>query len=160
MILYLVQHGEAVAEAEDPARPLSPRGAETARRMARWAAEARLVVDEIRHSGKRRAAQTAEVLGAALAPARGVREAGGLAPRDDVHPCAEELHAGPPRLMLVGHLPHLSRLASLLVAGDPDLPLVAFRNAGIVCLTDEPGRWVVAWVVTPELVGSERLPGG
>jgi phosphohistidine phosphatase len=53
----------------------------------------------------------------------------------------------------VGHLPFLSRLASLLLVGDPERTLVRFRMGGIVCLTGGPstGGWIVAWMLTPEL---------
>jgi phosphohistidine phosphatase len=54
--------------------------------------------------------------------------------------------------MLVGHLPHLSRLAALLLAGDPERETVAFRNAGVVCLEGQGGRFAVRWILTPELV--------
>ncbi len=63
----------------------------------------------------------------------------------------------PQPLMLVGHLPFLSRLASLLLVGDPERALVRFRMGGIVCLTGEPagaggtGGWMVAWMLIPEL---------
>src|SRR5512142_725316 len=53
--LFLVQHGEAKSEAEDPERSLTDRGAEAVRRMAAWAARVGVKVDQIRHSGKRRA---------------------------------------------------------------------------------------------------------
>ena len=59
MELLLVQHGEAKTEAEDPVRPLTERGADAVRSMAVWAARAGVKVDQIRHSGKRRAEQTA-----------------------------------------------------------------------------------------------------
>ena len=39
MDLFLVQHGEAKSEAEDPERSLTDRGAEAVRRMAAWAAQ-------------------------------------------------------------------------------------------------------------------------
>ena len=70
MELYLVQHGEAKPESEDPERPLTDRGEETVRRMAAWAAQVGLKVDEIRHSGKRRAEQTASLLAERLSPAQ------------------------------------------------------------------------------------------
>ncbi len=76
----------------------------------------------------------------------------GLKPNDDVRPVAEGLRAGHGPLMLVGHLPFLSRLASLLVAGNPEGGVVRFRQAGIVCLSQEEGTWVVNWAMPPELI--------
>lgn len=57
------------------------------------------------------------------------------------------------RLMLVGHLPHLSRLASLLLVGDPRRDLIPFRNGGIVYLVKAERGWLLEWVLTPELAG-------
>ena len=49
MELYLVQHGEAKPETEDPERPLTEHGQETVRQMAAWAAQAGVRVAQIRH---------------------------------------------------------------------------------------------------------------
>ena len=152
MDLYLVQHGEAKSEAEDPERPLTDQGIETVRKMASWADQVALKVDQIRHSGKRRAEQTATLLAERLSPANGVIAVEGLRPNDDVRPVAEALGAEHGPVMLVGHLPFLSRLASLLVAGNHEGGVVRFRQAGIVCLSQEEGKWAVNWVMSPELL--------
>jgi phosphohistidine phosphatase len=152
MDLYLVQPGEAKPEAEDPERPLTDQGVEAVRRVASWAAQVGVRVDQIRHSGKRRAEQTAALLAERLSPANGVISVEGLKPNDDVRPVAEALRAGHGPVMLVGHLPFLSRLASVLVAGNPEGVVVHFRQAGIVCLSQEEGKWAVNWVMPPELL--------
>ena len=54
--------------------------------------------------------------------------------------------------MLVGHLPHLSHLVSLLVTGNPDDEIVRCRNAGIVCLSQQEGKWAIDWVMQPDLL--------
>jgi phosphohistidine phosphatase len=69
MRLYLVQHGEAVAEDVDPARPLSATGQSDVTKVARFLAASGLSVSQVLHSGKLRAEQTAALLAAALAPA-------------------------------------------------------------------------------------------
>ena len=61
MTLFLVQHGKAKPETEDPERSLTEQGAEVVGRMADWAAQVGLAVDQIQHSGKRRAEQTATI---------------------------------------------------------------------------------------------------
>ena len=65
----------------------------------------------------------------------------GLSPNDDVTLVAASLPGEQGSIMLVGHLPHLSRLVSLLVTGNPEINVVRFRNAGIVCLAQT--RWEV-----------------
>ena len=89
--LYLIQHGEAKSKDEDPAKPLTEHGAAVVETMAAWAARAGVTASEIRHSGKRRAEQTAGILGRHLAPHRGVVAAEGLNPKDDIEPLAQEL---------------------------------------------------------------------
>lgn len=52
MELYLVQHGECRSEAEDPERSLTEQGAQQVRRMAAWAREVGVSVQQIRQDGK------------------------------------------------------------------------------------------------------------
>jgi len=54
--------------------------------------------------------------------------------------------------MLVGHLPHLSRLVGLLVISNPEIEIVRFRNAEIVCLTQQERKWAIDWVIQRDLV--------
>jgi phosphohistidine phosphatase len=152
MELYLVQHGEAKSKAEDPQRPLTERGREEVQRVAAFTAKAGLKVNQIRHSGKRRAEETASILAEHLSPAEGVLAIPGLAPMDDVRPIAKALQKETAPLMLVGHLPFVDRLAGLLVTGAPDRSVVRFRMGGIVCLEGAGDDWAVKWVVRPELV--------
>jgi phosphohistidine phosphatase len=118
--------------------------------MADWAARTGIKVDQIRHSGKRRAEQTATIFANYLNPSRGMIAVQGLTPLDGVNPVATSLHGQQDSIMLVGHLPHLSRLVSLLVTGNPEGEIVRFRNAGIVCLTQKDGKWAIDWVMEPD----------
>jgi phosphohistidine phosphatase len=150
MELFLVRHGEATSEIEDRRRPLTERGALAVRRMAEWAARSGVQVDQIRHSGKARAEQTADILAGCLNPARGVIAVAGLAPDDLVEPMAEALRDEPASLMLVGHLPFMGRLAGLLVGGNSGGTMIRFRPAEIVCLSSREGAWSLNWVMSPE----------
>ena len=153
MKLYLVQHAKAKPEQEDPARPLSDEGRRDIERIANFLKPLSLSVSRIVHSGKLRAKQTAEVLCGALNSEQGVQEATGLTPLDDPRPWAEKLRTEQSDLMLVGHLPHLAKLAGLLLTGDPERQSVRFTQGGVFCFErDEAGRWALVWAVTPELV--------
>ena len=114
-MLYLVRHGEAKPKDEDPERGLTLLGADAVARMAAWAAGAGIRVDEIRHSGKLRAQQTAEIFAQHLSNAPIPQVVSGLAPNDDVEPIAQQLEGASRPIMLVGHLPFLESLTSLLV---------------------------------------------
>ncbi|MHC4542753.1 MAG: histidine phosphatase family protein, partial [Planctomycetota bacterium] len=83
----------------------------------------------------------------------------GLAPNDDVGAIRDEIEAAQRAVMLVGHLPFLGKLASLLLTGSESAETVAFKQAGIVCLErrDTDG-WQLAWMVTPEILSEQ--PGG
>ena len=152
MTLFLVQHGEARPGNEDSERSLTEHGAETVSRMADWAARMGIKVDEIRHSGKSRAEQTATIFAKKLDTPKGVIAVKGLNPNDEVTQVAASLQGEQESIMLVGHLPHLSRLVGLLVTGNPDNVVVRFRNAGIVCLTQQEGKWAIDWVMQPDLL--------
>jgi phosphohistidine phosphatase len=150
MVVYLVQHGAAVDEAVDPTRPLSPGGRADVQGLARGCA-GRISAGEILHSGKLRAAQTAEILASALgAPVRAVK---GLNPMDSPAPFAETLRERNDDTIVVGHLPFMERLAALLVTGREDPPVVAFQRGGMVCLGEGVGFWRILWTLFPDQPG-------
>ncbi len=155
MPLLLVQHGEAKPETEDPERSLTEQGANIVGRMAEWAARIEIKVDQIRHSGKRRAEQTATIIANHLNPPKGVIAVKGLNPKDDVTLVASLPPGDMGSIMLVGHLPHLSRLVSHLLTGKLEIEIVRFHNAGVVCLTQQEGKWAIDWVMQPDLLPKE-----
>lgn len=153
MGLYLVQHGEAEAEAVDPNRPLTPRGREDVLKTAAFL-KGKVKVDIIWHSTRLRARETASLYAEAFYPAHGLLEKQGLAPNDPVKNIMDDiLNTKHEHLMIVGHLPFLSRLASLLLGGTESGNVLMFRPGGVAYLerTDK-GNWAAAWIVVPELV--------
>ncbi|MCL0102852.1 hypothetical protein M1N93_02690 [Dehalococcoidia bacterium] len=59
-------------------------------------------------------------------------------------------------IMVVGHLPHLSRLASLLILGTPEIEIVRFTMGGVVCLSESDDKRFVKWVFVPELAHKQK----
>ncbi len=56
-------------------------------------------------------------------------------------------------IMLVGHLPHLSRLVSRLFGLERHQTLVRFQMGGVVKLDrDDARRWVLCWIFSRELL--------
>ena len=151
MRLYLVQHGEAKPEAEDPERALTLRGEEESRKVSSAAKELGIHPSRIYHSGKTRAHETASILAAQLSPVKGVIEAAGLAPQDDPEIWHERLKTLDESTVLVGHLPHLRRLASLLLCGDSERAVLHVRAGGVVCLRRLEDSWSLEWAISPEL---------
>jgi phosphohistidine phosphatase len=153
MVLYLVQHAEAKGKEEDPARDLTEKGRRDMERMARYLKGLEVQVKQIFQSGKTRAQSTANILAAQVQPTAGVSEAPGLAPLDDPGIWAERLQNLDEDIMLVGHLPHLGRLAALLLSGDQERSVVNFQMGGVVRLRRlEAGQWAVDWMVVPAMV--------
>ncbi|MDP6776581.1 MAG: phosphohistidine phosphatase SixA [Candidatus Latescibacteria bacterium] len=154
MAVYLVRHAEAKHEDEDPERPLSDTGWEEARKVAAFISQIRgLRAQRILHSGKARARQTAEVLAEVLQPAEGVEETDGLDPNADPFIWANHLGDTEENIVLVGHLPHMGRLAGLLVTGKPDREAVQFQSGALVCLDQqEAENWTVQWMVVPRVL--------
>ncbi len=152
MFLYLVQHAEANREEEDPTRDLSVKGREDIRKVAQFAGKVQVTVNRILHSGKTRALRTAKILAAELKQAQSSAVADGLAPLDDPAIWADRLESLDEDLVLVGHLPHLARLASRLLCGAQELSVINFKMGGMVCLKREsPGRWALEWMLIPDM---------
>lgn len=153
MLLYLVQHAEAKREEEDPERGLTDKGFKDIARTAAYAKKLGITVNAIHHSGKKRAMQTAQILADQLKPEKGVAETDSLAPMDDPAIWDNRVAEMNEDIMLVGHLPSLARLASLLLCGDKEKGIVDFKMAGIVRLKRfDDGRWAVEWMLVPEMI--------
>ncbi len=157
MRLYLVQHGKAKSKDEDPDRPLADEGRDDVERMADFLAGRDIELEAVWHSGKTRAAQTAEILAESVVTTDGVTHRDGLKPNDIPDPVQKEINSRRRDVMIVGHLPFLNKLASLLITGREGADVVAFQKGGIVCLEqDDEGAWRLAWMVTPDLPKQTR----
>jgi phosphohistidine phosphatase len=153
MKLYLVQHGEACQKEVDSERPLTARGREDIERLANSLGRAGVEVARVVHSGKLRAAQTADILAAVVAPYVELETSDHLHPNDDPRSIDWANEAGGKDTMLVGHLPFMARLVSLLVAADADRPIVAYHPGSVVCLeSGSEGDWQISWMIRPALL--------
>ena len=150
MALLLVQHGKSLSREVDPEQGLSDEGRAETGEIASAAREHGVRIARIVHSGKKRAAQTAEIFASALQPAAGLQKGDGLNPLDDVAAFSGKIDASED-LMLVGHLPFMERLASFLITGAADKPVIRFQNSGIVCLDKDAGvdHWTIQWTLFP-----------
>jgi len=152
MKLYLVQHAKAASKEVDPQRPLSDQGRRDIQKVAAFIKPLNLTVDYLWRSTKERAIQTAEVLAEAVKISEAEITRDGLAPNDDVTQLKEELVSSQQDIMIVGHLPFVSKLASLLLTGSESADVVAFKQGGIVALSSsEDNHWQIEWMVIPEL---------
>lgn len=155
MKLYLVQHGKAKTKDEDPERGLSDEGKDEVRRSAELFVRLDASPTRILSSRKKRAIETARIFAAAKGGDFSTEQLDDLAPKDDPALILERISTGATEageLMIVGHLPHLSRLAALLITGDAEREVIAFRNAAVYCLEkNESGFWRLKWGLVPEM---------
>ena len=151
-MLFLVQHGQAVKKDVDPQRPLSAEGQQAVERMAEWAASKGFSADRIWHSGKLRAKQTAAIFAGRISKVGDTEEKEGLSPKDDVKPVAAEVNKSDDALLIAGHMPFLSRLASALVCGNSDQTLIQFENSAWIGLKKDEEGWKICCIVPPGLI--------
>ena len=154
MKLYLVQHAKAASKEVDPDRPLTSEGRRDMQKVAVFIKPLNLAVDSLWHSGKTRALQTAEILATVITIENEMAVHDGLAPNDNVQVIKDSIVSVGRDMMIVGHLPFMSKLASLLLTGSESSGTVAFRQGGVVCLSCEnDDQWQIDWMITPELLG-------
>ncbi len=152
MQIYLVQHGKARGKDVDPARHLTEEGASDVKRIARVAKDYNISVSKIIHSEKARARETAEIFASFLSPAGGASESTGLNPNDSVKNFISNTELSD-RLMIVGHLPFMTKLTSYLLTGSEELQIFNFQKGGILCLNKEDAgsSWIIKWSLMPQI---------
>jgi len=125
MILYLLRHGDAgdglISPTQDAARKLTSIGKEKTRAVIRAVKAMKYPVpDAIVSSPLTRAQETANIAQAELAPVAHFEETTALVPSAEMEVTMAyimKMSAKYQYLMLVGHDPHLTSFASLLVSG-------------------------------------------
>ncbi len=63
-----------------------------------------------------------------------------------------ELETSPASVMMVGHLPHMNRLAGLLIYGDAERDAVEFAPATVVCVSHRGSRWQLIWALVADFL--------
>jgi len=155
MALFLVQHGISDASDSEQEKELTEKGMKETVRIAEVAKSYNISVEKIIHSGKKRAEQTALLFHHAFLIKTPLEKVSGINPLDDVHPFSMNI-APESALMVVGHMPFLQRLVSLLTCGTEDVRVYRFQNSGIVCLDADVGRdgsldWFIKWTLNPHI---------
>lgn len=162
MILYIVRHAIAEqrnnnsSEEEDSQRPLTDAGRKKMRQIARGLKELGAKIDLILTSPYLRAADTARTLRKKLD-----LEKDKLVMMDNLSPVGDpdrlmkeinEKYGTAENIALVGHEPGLSRLISVLISGDPTIP-ITLKKGGVCQLSVEKleyGRCAtLEWLLAP-----------
>jgi phosphohistidine phosphatase len=150
--LYLLRHAHAGNASEwdgpDHTRPLSAKGKRQAERLGSFLADRRFDLDAIVTSPKKRAMDTARIVGDALGI--GVLTDDRLAGPLDLDVLDSIMGGAGPRVMLVGHDPDFSEMAAQ-ISGAGFLPLKKGALARIdVSLPLEAGAGTLRWLLPPD----------
>ena len=153
MKLYLVRHGEVSTGGVFSNPLLSEKGKADVFKMAEFLKKASVKIGILWHSRKGRAVQTAQILAEIInVNKKKVIEKEELSPTAPVNNLVKQIIKENTDLMIVGHLPFLQKLSSLLLVNSEYEELVRFPCGGIVCLKKESDKWYLLWEVIPELI--------
>lgn len=154
MKIYLIQHAEAKTKEEDVKRGLSEIGIENISKISDYIKNNNIMnLEKIYCSNKKRAKQTAEILAKKLNLIDKIEEVKDLNPKSDIKIWVEKLNKMD-NIALIGHLPHLNKLASFLISGDSERTMINFQNAAVLCLeeSEEEYSWIIKWYLTKDLI--------
>ncbi|HZO81572.1 MAG TPA: phosphohistidine phosphatase SixA [Candidatus Binataceae bacterium] len=159
MILYILRHGIAEdgppAGGDDGARRLTARGRDKVRAAAVGMRALGLKLDALLTSPLVRAAETAELVAAAWSnapkPETLAALATGVSPAETVS--ALKSYERHDQVMIVGHEPGLSSIASLLLTGSANSLAIDLKKCGLIALKLPDGvgrgRAQLCWMLTP-----------
>jgi phosphohistidine phosphatase SixA len=146
--IYLVQHGESYPENVDPERKLTPKGISETTTVAKYLNKIGIKLDAIFHSTKLRSKQTAEIFSSEL-NVKNIIEEKELEPLSEPNKTLQIINKYKGDIMLVGHLPNLSKLVELITGSES----VLFRYSCVLCLEEtEDSKWKIKWFIIPEII--------
>lgn len=158
MKLYILRHGaaEAAAAAGDGARKLSPLGRDKMRKEAVGMRALGLEFEAILTSPLTRAVETAEIVaqsyGGQPTPEVVAALSAGLSPVESIN--ALKPFARYKSVLIVGHEPGLSQVASLLLTGSPNSLRLDLKKGALAALDlderfDRGSGNGLSWLLTP-----------
>jgi phosphohistidine phosphatase len=138
MKVFLMRHAHADYGPPDPERVLSGRGLECARQMAAFV-ETRdfFEFEEIWCSPYNRARQTAEPFASIRGQSLKTRYKDMLVPHGDPAALLPQLKKLERSVLIVGHNPHLSLLASFLIGINRERSYLPFKKGAIMALKSD-----------------------
>src|SRR3990172_8288751 len=158
MEIYLMQHGDYLTKDKDPEESLSSEGVEKMKKIAQALTRINIKVDQIITSPKKRARETAEIVAHAVGSSPDkIIETPFVKPLTPPQETIDYLgeFAHPSSLLIVGHLPSLTRITSFLLM-DGSQAVIHFERGGIVRIDVEnlpTHSGQLRWYLTPELLG-------
>ncbi len=138
MMLYIMRHGlaeEPTPKGDDSARKLTDKGADKIRKAAAGMRASGLAFNLILTSPAIRAAQTAEIVAAELGgpkPKAVPELSTGASPANALEALGKQRL--PESVLVVGHEPTLSRMASLMLTDSTESVGISLKQGGVIAL--------------------------
>ena len=166
MQIYIMRHGEALSEMQDPQRRLSPEGRAQIERSAAALKVMGASFDLIISSPKERARETAEIVARTLSyPLNEIEVTDTLNPNVPPEDFIDFLKGfkGRERILAAGHLPSLQNIALWLLCGSCNINM-DFRTGTVLRIDTEmlsTRQGVLCWYLSPEQFNiiAEKLKG-
>lgn len=160
MDILLWRHAEAEDGPDDMNRALTKKGREQARAMADWLNRFGPQQRTILCSPALRTMQTADTLGETYRIVDAIGPSGSEFDLLDI--ILDEFAAGTAAIVLIGHQPHLGRLATRVLIGSPFDCAVTKGAVWWIATPDpsQPALCKVRAVITPKLASRSSITGG
>jgi len=113
-----MRHGEALSPQKDPERGLTDNGKFKIEQVATHLKDSDVSFNQIFHSKKKRARETAEIMGRITSPKIHPVELMHIAPNDDPHLLISEINDWDKDTLVTSHLPFVPNLMTLLTGQD------------------------------------------
>lgn len=146
MKLYLMRHGQAASPQVDPQQGLTEEGRAEIEQLARRLAKQAVYFEQVLHSEKARARQTAEIMATVLAPGVIPQERRGLKPNDDPAELIPEIEAWNEDTLITSHLPFVPNLLTELTGQAQGM---GFVPGSVICLIKQGEVWRLEWIEAP-----------
>lgn len=154
MKIFLMRHAEASPTSPDPARELSLRGERISRAMAAFLkGNTWFAVSEIWSSTYTRAIQTAECVREGVDASLPITQQPFLTPESDPETALQVLQKVEQPILVVGHNPHLSLLASTCLGLSTRHHYLPFKKSALMALSKDPlqaSGWTLSAYLTPK----------
>lgn len=148
MLSYFVQHGIAESSEINANRPLTEHGRKETQHVASHLKRHGVKIDNIYHSGKQRAVETATIFASVLnAPEPSLLS--GMSANDEPNLLIGQIKQD--STMFVGHLPNMQRVVSTLLTGDDSINTISFKNSAVACIEQIDDSNHLKWFLTADL---------
>ena len=145
-----MRHGEALSPQRDPERGLSENGKAKIKMVAAHLLNKKISFQQVLHSKKKRARETAEIMAQTLSPTVTPVEHSHITPNDDPALIISEINDWDNDTLITSHLPFVPNLITALTGQDAYLSAITFETGTIICL-ERMGNanWAIQWSTSP-----------